>query len=471
MASEEPAAAGDRQVHRVPRRWVGSVRAKTVAAAVVVVGVALAVASILLIVELNASQLKGVDGVLRLETVSVAGLAKSSSLPNTLRSSADETAFIQVVGPSGAVVASSASVEGQDRIASFAPALTQVAYRTLSDLPIGPAGPFRVAALRVDTPSGQLTIYAGESLTTINRSVRDVLIGLLVIDPILLAIVGLTVWWLVRRALSPVEAIRAEVAEISGSALHRRVAEPAVHDEIGRLASTMNDMLGRLESANRRQKTFVADASHELRSPLAAAQTELEVALTHLGSTDWPDAARIALGDLERVRRIVDDLVILAQYDEGAAPGDGRAVDLDEIVLDECTRLRRTTPIAIDLRNVSGARVTGDGERLGRAVRNLLDNAVRHATSRVTVELHQESGQVELWVSDDGPGVDLQDRDRIFERFARADSARARGEGGTGLGLAIVYEIVTAHGGTVGVEDAQPGARFVIHLPSAEPDS
>jgi signal transduction histidine kinase len=439
-----------------------------VLAAVVVVGAALGITSILMVAELAASQRAGVDRILALETASVAGLAKSGALSNPLRSSAEETAFIQVVGSAGMVVASSASLEGQERIASFVPGGSQATYRTIADLPIGPGAPFRVAALSVDTSSGRIVIYSGESLATINHSIHEVIVGLLIADPILLIIVGATVWWLVRRALSPVEAIRAEVAEISASALDRRVAEPTVHDEIGRLAVTMNDMLTRVEAANRRQRTFVADASHELRSPLAAAQTELEVALTHGGSTDWPDTARTTLGDLERVRCIVDDLVTLAQYDEDRVPRITEEVDLDEIVLDECTRLRRTTPVAIDATKVSGARLSGDGERLRRAVRNLLDNAVRHASDRVAVELTQGSGQVELRVSDNGPGVDPEDRLRIFERFTRADNARARWSGGTGLGLAIVFEIIDAYGGTVMVTDAHPGATFIIRLPSSE---
>jgi signal transduction histidine kinase len=451
-----------------PRYWISSVRAKTVAAAVVVVGIALGVASVLLVTELSASQLRGVDRILRLETASVAGLSKSGALSNPLRTSGGETSFIQVVAPTGGVVASSASLEGQDRITSFPPEGSQASYRTLSNLPIGPGGQFRVAALNVDTSSGRLIIYSGQSLASINSSVHGLTVGLLVADPILLFIVGVTVWWLVRRALSPVEAIRTEVAEISTSALDRRVAVPPVHDEIGRLAVTMNDMLARIEAGNQRQMTFVSDASHELRSPLAAAQAELEVALTHRHSADWPEAARITLGDLERVRRIVDDLLVLARYDEGGMPEVAAEVDLDEIVLDECTRLRRTSPVAIDATKVSGARVFGDRERLGRAVRNLLDNAVRHAHQRVAVELCQTTGQVELLVSDDGPGVDPEDRHRIFERFARADSARARWTGGSGLGLAIVYEIITAHGGMVEVADADPGARFIIHFPSTE---
>jgi signal transduction histidine kinase len=143
-------------------------------------------------------------------------------------------------------------------------------------------------------------------------------------------------------------------------------------------------------------------------------------------------------------------------------------VDLDELVLRECTRLQRIAPILIDVSEVSGARVNGDAERLGRAIRNLLDNAVHHAQHQVIVTLNGGSGHVELRVRDDGPGVNPEDRARIFERFVRADSARSRSDGGSGLGLAIVSDIIAAHGGTVEVVDAQPGAEFIVQLPSVE---
>jgi signal transduction histidine kinase len=366
------------------------------------------------------------------------------------------------------VLASSASIEGEARIVAFTPK-GQPEFRTLTNLPIGPESPYRVAALSIGTPSGRVIIYVGESLQAIDHSVRVMLIGLLIVDPVLLLIVGGTVWWLIGRALSPVEAIRSEVEEITASALDRRVPEPDVDDEIGRLALTMNAMLGRLEDASQRQNAFVADASHELRSPLAAAQAELEISLAHSDLTIWPDSARAVLGDIERVRRIVEDLGALARYDERASVRAELPVDLDEIVLQESIRLQRIVPVAIDISAVSGARVMGDAEQLGRAIRNLLDNAARHARHRVRVTLEQISGDAVLEVSDDGIGVSPEDRERIFERFVRVDGSRSRSSGGSGLGLAIVHAIVAAHGGTVEVTDAHPGARFIVHIPTLDP--
>ncbi len=436
-------------------------------ASVVVVGIALGLTNVLLVIGVNSSQLGAVDNALRLELTSLVATADNGSIPRTLQVTSQDTSFIQIVDSRGRVLASSASVQGEGRIASFVPN-GSADFRTLSNLPIGSGESYRVAAAHVATSHGAVIIYAGESLGAIDHSVHAILVGLLVVDPVLLIIVGWTVWWLIGRALSTVEAIRSEVEDISARELERRVTEPVVHDEIGRLAVTMNAMLQRLEVASQRQRTFVADASHELRSPLAAAQSELEVSLTHATSTDWPDSARIVLGDLERVRRIVEDLATLARSDEGTAGWNSINVDLDDLVLRECTRLQRITPLDIDASSVSGARVTGDPEQLGRAVRNLLDNAVRHARRRVGVTLSQEDDWAILQISDDGPGVGVEDRNRIFERFVRVDQSRTRSSGGSGLGLAIVYEIVTAHGGTIEVTDARPGACFTVRLPSAD---
>ena len=436
-------------------------------ASIMVVGIALGVTNVLLVVEVNASQLSGVDRALRLELNSLVAATSNGSIPRTLQTISQDTTFIQIVSAGGHVLASSASVQGESRIAAFAPKGSGD-FRTLTNLPIGSGDSYRVAATGVKTSIGAAIIYVGESLGAIDHSVHAIQVGLFVLDPVLLIIVGSTVWWLISRALASVEAIRTEVEDISARALDRRITEPVVHDEIGRLAETMNAMLERLETSSQRQRAFVADASHELRSPLAAAQSEIEVSLTHVATTDWQDSARIVLGDLERVRRIVEDLAILARSDERTTDWSPSSVDLDDLVLRECTRLERIAPLLIDASSVSGARVSGNPEQLGRAIRNLLDNAVRHARQRVSVTLSQDSEWAVLEINDDGTGVSAEDQDRIFERFVRVDQSRARSSGGSGLGLAIVYEIITAHGGVVEVTDAKPGASFIVRLPSTD---
>ncbi|MGH9036001.1 MAG: sensor histidine kinase [Acidimicrobiia bacterium] len=274
------------------------------------------------------------------------------------------------------------------------------------------------------------------------------------------------------RSLRPVEAIRAEVADISARALHRRVSEPPTNDEVARLAATMNAMLDRLESATERQRRFVGDASHELQSPLAALRADLEVALAAGDgdgeSGEWAQTARRLLGDVERQEALVHDLLFLARSDEYVPTRNPTLVDLGDVVLTEVERLRLRAAVAVDTSKVSGAPVRGHWEDLARVVRNLLENAVRYAGTQVTVGLGVAEGWAVLTVADDGPGIPREERERIFERFARLDSGRSRQLGGTGLGLAIAREVVVDHHGTITVDDWPGGARLVVRLP-AEP--
>jgi signal transduction histidine kinase len=244
------------------------------------------------------------------------------------------------------------------------------------------------------------------------------------------------------------------------------VPEPVTEDEIGRLARTMNAMLTRLEDATDRQRRFVADASHELRSPLTGIRAQIEVDLEHPELADWQATERDVLADAIRMQRLVDDLLVIAVADASALDAAHRApVDLDEIVLAEARRLDTNTELTIDTRAVSGAQVDGNADQLLRVVRNLLDNAGHHARSQVELSLTESNTDVTLRVVDDGPGIPDADRERVFERFARVDDARGRDDdGGAGLGLAIVHDVVVAHGGSVAVENT-PGAAFTVVLP------
>jgi signal transduction histidine kinase len=304
-------------------------------------------------------------------------------------------------------------------------------------------------------------VYAAVSLAEVHRTI-SALAGLLAAGlPLLLVLVAGTTMLMVRLALRPVDAIRAEVTEITGRDLHRRVPEPPTDDEIGRLANTMNIMLDRLESFSRRQQEFVADVSHELQSPLAASRTELEVALHHTAAADWSRAARTALDEHDRMERLVHDLLLLARTDEGSLEVGHVRVDLDDVVRSEIARLSDRARVRIDARAVEPVEVRGNADLLAQVVRNLLENANRHAATGVEVGLRDRDGAV-LTVSDDGPGVRADDRERIFQRFTRADASRERGIGGSGLGLAIARRIVELHGGRIFVDG---GARFVVELP------
>jgi signal transduction histidine kinase len=228
----------------------------------------------------------------------------------------------------------------------------------------------------------------------------------------------------------------------------------------------MNTMLGRLEDAAIRKRRFVADASHELRSPLAGMRSQLEVDLAHPDRADWQATERDLLEETLHMQRLVEDLLDLADLDENPTPGRHDLLDVDEVVLAEVRRISTRGKVVVDARHVTAAQVTGDASALGRAVRNLLDNAERHAIRTVTVDVVDEGTNVRIAVSDDGAGVAEEDRERIFERFARADQSRAREQGGRGLGLAIASDIVTAHGGTLELVDSERGATFVISLPA-----
>jgi signal transduction histidine kinase len=329
-----------------------------------------------------------------------------------------------------------------------------------------PRGPDPVTQARrtVKTTTGQVTLIVERSLAEVDSTVNNITNALYIGVPLLVMLVALLTWWIAGRALRPVEAIRAEAAEITASTIHRRVPEPSTDDEIGRLARTMNSMLDRLEESSLRQRRFVSDASHELRSPVAAIRAQVEVALRKGGAANWPEVAQRVLEEDERLAVAVTELLELARAEE-SEEAEQTDVDLDEVVLLETRRERR---VPVDTSQVSAGRVRGSAPQLARVVRNLLDNACRHATSRVAVALGARDGAVWLAVDDDGPGVPPADRARVFDRFMRLDEGRARDAGGMGLGLSMVKAIVEHHGGQVAVDEAPlGGARFVVRLPTA----
>jgi signal transduction histidine kinase len=229
----------------------------------------------------------------------------------------------------------------------------------------------------------------------------------------------------------------------------------------------MNEMLDRLEDARDRQANFVSDASHELRTPLAVIRTELEVALRSEGTDHWREVATDVLDEDLRMQRLVDDLLFIAKHEGLADRHERFLVDVDDLVLAELRRGSFARPV--DASDVSAGQVRGNPDHLARVIRNLLENADRHAHSRVAVHVTSADGLVTLDVDDDGPGVPEADRELVFERFGRSDTARSRATGGAGLGLAIVNEIVTELDGQVTVSRSPwlGGARFTVSLPDA----
>jgi signal transduction histidine kinase len=449
------------------RTRLSSIRARTTAAACVVVAGALVIGMVVLLAVLQRTLLDNVDDAARVRAQDIAMLVAAGDLPSNLAVHGDEDAFVQVVDANGKVLAASSNLDGIGPIASFRPERDQPVIHT-TPIPVTDEGDddFRVVAAPAQTAEGPLTVYVAAHLDRMKETISTVRRMLLFGLPALLAVVAITAWRVVGRALRPVDAMRREVAEIGERDLARRVPEPLVDDEIGRLAKTMNQMLDRLETSAERQRRFVADASHELQSPLAASRADLEVALAHPEAAHWTQTATDLVADNQRMTRLVQDLLFLARSDGAVPPAPTALIDFDDIVRSGIARQRVPDGITLDVSRVAAVEVRGDADQLARVVRNLLDNAVRHAGSLVAVELSADATGVTLVVADDGPGVPVEARDRIFERFTRLDDSRSRFTGGTGLGLAIAREIVEVHRGTIALDPQAPGARFVVRLPN-----
>jgi signal transduction histidine kinase len=446
---------------------LATVRLRITVAALVVVGTSLLVGGLLLVRAQRASLTHNVESAVSLRARDILAGISHGTIPRLLAVPRGEDNLVQVVDDQGHVVASSKNLAGDARISNLPPASHGYTVDAL-DIDEGD-GPWRLQARHVVNNGRDYTVYVAGSLDRVHDSIESLQRLLVISFPVLLALLGATTWVVTGRALRPVESIRREVERIGAEDLHRRVPETTTHDEIGRLAQTMNAMLSRLEDSQERQRRFVEDASHELRSPLTGMRAELELELERLADDTGQDATRETtrelLADTVRLQRLVDDLLTIAVADAATLDDTHRrAVDLDEIVLAESRRLRAHTTLEVDTSQVSGAQYEVNVDQFVRVVRNLLDNAASHADSTVNVTLQETATAVRLVVSDDGPGVPADDRERIFERFARVDDARSRDNGGTGLGLAIVREVIAAHGGTVTV-DEPPGAAFTVTLP------
>ncbi|WP_405822239.1 ATP-binding protein [Streptomyces sp. NBC_01390] len=466
------------------RRALGSVRARATLGATVVVAVALVAAGTAVLLSLW-SNLSGQAGTQAERTArAVAADLAAGTAYDTLSLDADDRP-VQVVDASGRLVAASEDLErisgtgvaavtpkvpagggygdsgagGDDDDGSLSPGEIDddVSFTDGSATVEGDEADYRFAAVRVEVDdSGTLTVYAGAPLSAEQSAVSTALTVMLIGFPLLLGVVAGVTWLVTRRALRPVEGIRAEMAAITASQdLARRVPVPDTHDEVARLARTTNETLAALETSVERQRRFVADASHELRSPIASLRTQLEVGSAHPELLDVEGAVE----DTVRLQRLAADLLLLARLDAGERPADAR-FDLAELVREQAEG-RAGLTVGVERVEVAGSR-----GQLGRLVANLLDNAQRHARSAVTVSVRREGARAVVEVADDGDGVPEADRERVFERFVRLDAARSRDDGGAGLGLAIARDVAVRHGGTLTVgEAATGGALFELRLP------
>jgi signal transduction histidine kinase len=318
----------------------------------------------------------------------------------------------------------------------------------------------RLSGQTAGTATGRYTVIAGGGSEAAESTVRTVAVLLMIAAPIISAVAGIVSYRLVKRSLRSVEAIRARVSEITTSDLTERVPVPPQNDEVSALAKTMNEMLARVESGHAAQRRFVGDASHELRSPLASIISALEVAQDYPETLDDDLTSGTLIPEAHRMQALVDDLLLLARADERGLAVREDEVNLDLLAENETARLRRETELAIEI-STEEVVVVGDAGDLARVLRNVLDNAVQHAKSAIEIVVERRSDEAVLTVADDGPGIPAEDRARAFDRFVRLDSARSRDGGGSGLGLAIVAEIVSAHGGTVGIDDRPGGGTRV----------
>ena len=445
-----------------------SLRARLLLVSVVVLFIGLAGGGVVLVATMNFALLRTANEEALATAEAVAGLVNQDALSDPLP--AAPAVRVQVVDAQDRVRAVSA---GADRLVPilYPDELDRLGSgqgQFIAGSRIGFEGRVRVVVVAAGPASDPLRVVVARPTSDLTQSVRLLRTTLLITFPPLVALLALVAWRVVGATLRPVEALRAGAEEITGAARSDRLPVPDSRDEIHRLAVTLNGMLHRLDAARGRQRAFVADAAHELRSPLTNMRTELEVAQRLPDTTDWPALADDLLTDVDRLSRLVDDLLLLARADDGSTRALSRpeeTVELGQLLAEVAARY----PAVSFERPAVPLRTRGERDAIGRVVANLLDNAVRHAASTVRLTVLADGAYRMISVADDGPGIPAADRERVFDRFTRLDDARARDAGGSGLGLAIVRELVRRHHGTVALRGASPppGLRVDVRLPAA----
>ncbi|MGI9604374.1 MAG: sensor histidine kinase [Acidimicrobiales bacterium] len=441
------------------------VRTRLTILAAVVVGVALVVGGLVTVTLLERNLEDNLDQSLDQQARDRAQLLEGGADPQSLVDSRLREAFVWIGTASGQPVAVGGAVRPVETppLDLGAPATVDLLIEETAEPDEGPEQySFRVAT--ASTSDGQ-AVAVGAQIEEVDNAVGEVTNILLVGTPILVGLVAALTWVTTGRALRPVDDIRRKAADISGARLDERVPVPAGRDEIHELALTMNGMLDRLDAHQQAMARFTADASHELKSPVANIRSLVETAT--IEGEEWAQLEPRITAETERLRDLVENLLYLAAHDDDASPPRSMvAVDVDELLFDEAQVVAATTDRRVDVSGVEPLQVTGDRGELRQLVRNLSDNAVRHAHSTVSYAATLEGDMVTMRVSDDGDGVPPDRRDAVFERFARLDAPRDRHSGGTGLGLAISRQIARSHGGDVVISDnGRPGATFEVRIP------
>ncbi|WP_258062862.1 ATP-binding protein [Rathayibacter sp. AY1C6] len=427
-----------------------SLRTRITAAATAVVAAAALLGSVLFVLVLSSVLASSAASAADAEAERVAALVEQGG-PEAVRGS---EGLVQLV-VDGRVAAA-----GED--AEDLPPLALAESDDPVTVDVDDEGPVVVAARELDDDSLVVVGVPDEG----REEAVSTTIGLLAVAvPLLIALVAVVCAVVVGRALRPVERMREEAEAVTSSALDRRIAAPGSGDEVDRLAHTLNRMLDRLQSGQERQRRFVSDASHELRSPVAALRQTAEVALAHPDRLDSARLARTVAEESVRLGGLIEGLLLLARADEARLAVAAAPVDLDDLALGEVRRLR-DSGARVDASGISPVQAVADEALLSRALRNLVDNAVRHRSSQLALSTRVDGAEAVLAVDDDGPGIPAAERERVLERFVRLDEGRARDAGGSGLGLAIVAGIARAHGGRVVVGDsALGGARVEVRVP------
>lgn len=397
-------------------------RLRLTAVATAVSAVMLLAAGALVLAIFQRQVVSAADELARSRATDLAVLAEDGRLPELLDDVGDDS-MAQVIAADGSVLAASAGLGDAPPVTETRAEGHDAVRIDLDALPDDDeTEDYRAWAVTGVGPDGPVTAVVGTSRESTREDMVALALSLLAAMPVVLLAAAALLWLLLGRTLRPVE------------------------------------------EAHLRQRAFVADAAHELQSPLASYRTQLEVALRRDDASDWRAVAGDLLSETDRMERLVRDLLFLARQDAGASATS--LVDLDDVVLEEVARVRPTTAVVLEAGGVSAAPVRGSRDDLGRLVRNLLANAVRHASQRVDVTCRQDESGTVLVVVDDGPGISPERREAVFERFRRGDSTRGH-ESGSGLGLSIVRAVAERHGGTVRVVDGDGGARFEVHLPRA----
>jgi signal transduction histidine kinase len=451
-----------------------SLRARATLLALVLFDSLLTIGSVLLVSTLENRLTAASDQVSRARVEELLAVARAGDLPHAL-TNVDDNGVAQVVSGDGTVLSASTNIAGDPAVANLHPGRA-AARKTFQAPDDGQIETYRFWYASGPGPSGTVTVYVGNSLEAVSEASATLRRALWVGVPVVLAILGVGIWLLLGRVLGRLDRIRAEVDRISEQNLDTRVDGDGVDDEVGRLAATMNAMLERLDVAAQRQRNFVADVSHDLRSPLAAQRVALEVALARPESIDTEGLRAAVLGATTDMERLVDELLVVASIDaeKTSVP---TLIDLDSVVLEEASRARTSARVEIDTTTVSAAPAFANPDDVRRVVRNLLDNAAAHARTRVVLSVAsvepREAGWGEglspwarLTVADDGAGVPIEHRDRIFDRFYRAESARSPG-GGSGLGLSIARGLAERNRGHVDLVESSTGATMRLLLPQA----